>query len=111
MAIKVLSVDSTGVHLTDLCCLLLSVPGWTTNLMSLASLLAVTIVPGLTRQDSPNGLIYSVRYQVGRVFGFTLQTWHHNSMAASPSENDEVGSMDAKPSFFRSPRSPSWLRD
>src|SRR5712691_12840266 len=105
MAIKVLSVDSTGVHLTDLCCLLLSVPGWTTNLMSLVSLLAVTIVPGLTRQDSPNGLIYSVRYQVGRVFGFTLQTWHRSLMGASLLANDVDGSTDARPSFFR--RQPS----
>src|SRR5216684_8978437 len=107
MAIKVLSVDSTGVRLTDLCCLLLSAPGWTTSLISLVSLLAVTIVPGLTRQDSPSGLIYSARYQIGRVFGFTLQTWHRSSTAVPLLGNDEDGSTDVKPSFFRHQQLPS----
>src|SRR5712691_3066792 len=105
MAIKVLSVDSTGVRLTDLCCVLLSVPGWTTSLISLVSLLAVTIVPGVGRGNSSDGRISSPTYQIGRVFGFTLQTWHRSLTGASLSANDVDGSTDARPSFFR--RQPS----
>src|SRR2546428_12030210 len=100
MAIKVLSVDSSGIRLDDLCCILLSVPGWTTSLISLVSLLAVMFVPGVCRGNSSVGRISSPTYQIGRGFGFTLPTSRYSLTGVSQSGNDQDGSEDAKPTSF-----------